>query len=157
MERMPVANPPALTARNCIATRPRATAGLYVTGSTTRYQEIAKVGLAALITGVCECMTINVSLSNLVARMVGFVRAGYPQQFPETDYITPLALLRRRLTDDEVAAVAIRLAVRDELSVDTADIGVAITRITDELPAPTDIRRVQHRLEASGWFCDSDG
>jgi hypothetical protein len=47
-----------------------------------------------------------VSLGDLVARFVAFIRDGYPQGIPETDYIPLLALLRRRLSDDEVAAVA---------------------------------------------------
>jgi hypothetical protein len=61
-----------------------------------------------------------------------------------------LALLRRRLSDDEVTAVAADLAVRAELTLDIADIGVAITRITDELPSPADLERVQRRLAAVG-------
>jgi hypothetical protein len=65
--------------------------------------------------------------------MVAFVRAGYPQGVPENDYIPLLALLRRRLSDDEVAVVARELAARGELNIDTADIGAAIMRITDEL------------------------
>jgi hypothetical protein len=87
----------------------------------------------------------------LVARMVAFVRAGYPRGVPETDYFPLLALLRRRLTDDEVAAVATQLAASSELNIDAADIGAAITRITDELPSPSDLGRVQRRLEAIGW------
>ena len=55
------------------------------------------------------------SLSDVVARMVAFVRAGYPHGVPETDYIPLLALLRRRLSDDQVAAVAAQLAGRGEL------------------------------------------
>jgi hypothetical protein len=67
------------------------------------------------------------SLGDLVARMVAFVRAGYPQGVPENDYIPLLALLRRRLSDDEVAVVARELAARGELNLDAADIGVANT------------------------------
>jgi hypothetical protein len=96
------------------------------------------------------------SLGDLVARMAAFVRAGYPQGVPETDYIPLLAVLWRRLSDDEVAAVAIQLAARGELNIDTADIGVAITRITDELPSPADLDRVQRRLETIGWPVDPD-
>jgi Protein of unknown function (DUF3349) len=96
------------------------------------------------------------SLGDLVARMVAFVRAGYPQGVPETDYIPLLALLRRRLSDDEAAAVATQLAARGELNIDTADIGAAITRITDELPSPADLDRVQRRLETIGWPVDPD-
>ena len=96
------------------------------------------------------------SLGDLVARMVAFVRAGYPQGVPETDYIPLPALLRRRLSDDEVAAVAAQLAGRGELNIDTADIGAAIIRITDELPSAADLDRVQRRLETIGWPGDSD-
>jgi Protein of unknown function (DUF3349) len=96
------------------------------------------------------------SLGDLVARMVAFVRAGYPQGVPETDYIPLLALLRRRLSDDEVAAVATQLVHRGELNIDIADIGAAITRITDELPSPADLDRVQRRLETIGWSVDPD-
>jgi hypothetical protein len=96
------------------------------------------------------------SLSDLVAKMVTFVRAGYPQGVPETDYIPLLALLRRQLSDDEVAAVATHLAGRGELNVDTADIGAAIIKITDEMPSPTDLDRVQRRLDAIGWPAHPD-
>jgi hypothetical protein len=97
-----------------------------------------------------------VGLGDLVARMVAFVRAGYPQGVPETDYVPLLALLRRRLSDDEVAAVARDLAARGDLNIDVADIGVAITRITDVLPSADDLDRVQRRMEAIGWPVDTD-
>ena len=93
----------------------------------------------------------TMSLSDVVARMVAFVRAGYPHGVPETDYIPLLALLRRRLSDDEVTAVATQLAARGEMNIDSADIGVAITRITDEIPSPADLERVQRRLDTIGW------
>ena len=95
-------------------------------------------------------------LGDLVARMVAFIRAGYPQGVPETDYVPLVALLRRRLSDDEVAAVATQLAARGEMNIDAADIGVAITRITDELPSQADLDRVQRRLETIGWPVDPD-
>jgi hypothetical protein len=88
--------------------------------------------------------------------MVAFVRAGYPHGIPENDYIPLLALLRRRLSDDEVAAVARQLADQSQLTIETADIGVAITRITDELPSPADLGRVQERLQVIGWPTDAD-
>jgi hypothetical protein len=97
-----------------------------------------------------------VGLGDLVARMVAFIRAGYPQGVPETDYVPLLALLRRRSSDDEVAAVATQLAARGEMNIDAADIGVAITRITDELPSQADLDRVQRRLETIGWPVDPD-
>lgn len=94
-------------------------------------------------------------LSELVARFVAFIRAGYPQGVPQTDYIPLVALLRRRLTDDEIAAVASQLAAAGDLrdfTIDIADVGAAITRITDELPSPADMERVQRHLEElGGW------
>ena len=100
---------------------------------------------------------IVLHVSDLVARFVAFIRSGYPHGVPQTDYIPLLALLRRRLSDDEVAAVARELAARGEMNFDAADIGVAITRITDELPSPADLDRVQRRLETTGWPVDPDG
>jgi Protein of unknown function (DUF3349) len=91
------------------------------------------------------------SLGNVVAKMVAFVRAGYPQGVPATDYIPLLALLRRRLSDEEVTAVATQLAARGEMNIDSADIGAAIIRITDEIPSPADLERVQRRLDTIGW------
>jgi Protein of unknown function (DUF3349) len=96
------------------------------------------------------------SLGDLVARVVAFVRAGYPQGVPDTDYIPLLALLRRRLSDDEVAAVATQLAAHWEINIDAADIGVAINKITDEMPSPADTDRVRRRLEAAGWQVSDD-
>ncbi|GAB1813049.1 hypothetical protein MUNTM_20870 [Mycobacterium sp. MUNTM1] len=97
------------------------------------------------------------SWGGLVARFMAFVRAGYPHGVPQSDYIPLLALLRRRLSDDEVAAVAAQLAARDKMAIEDTDIGVAITRITDELPSAADLERVQRRLDAIGWPTDSGG
>ena len=52
--------------------------------------------------------------------------------------------------------MATQLAARGEMNIDAADIGVAITRITDELPSQADLERVQGRLEAIGWPAERD-
>ncbi|GBG38187.1 DUF3349 domain-containing protein [Mycobacterium montefiorense] len=96
------------------------------------------------------------NLGDLAARIVAFIRAGYPQGVPPTDHVPLLALLRRRLTNDEVTEVAIHLATSGELNVDVADIGAAITRVTDELPSLDDLDRVQRRLDAIGWPAEPD-
>ncbi len=46
------------------------------------------------------------ALSDVLTKIVGFLRAGYPEGVPDGDYIPLVALLRRRLSDDEVVAVA---------------------------------------------------
>ena len=62
------------------------------------------------------------SLADVVAKIVGFLRAGYPQGVPASDYVPLLALLRRRLSDEEVVAVASELVGQGALPVDTTDI-----------------------------------
>ncbi len=57
-----------------------------------------------------------------------------------------------RLSDDEVKAVTREL--KDLGEFDSADIGVLITQITDELPMPEDIERVRARLATKGWPLD---
>ncbi|MDA2891806.1 DUF3349 domain-containing protein [Mycolicibacterium sp. BiH015] len=97
-------------------------------------------------------------MTRFLARIVNWIVAGYPEGVPGPDRVPLLALLRRRLTDEEVKAVVVELRARAELpgspDVDTADIGVLITQITDELPSPEDIERVRVRLAAQGWPLD---
>lgn len=89
-------------------------------------------------------------LIDLAAKVVKFLRAGYPEEAPPTGYVPLLALLRRRLSDDEVLALAAEVATRGDMRIDGIDIGAAITRITHELPAAEDIDRIRHRLQACG-------
>jgi hypothetical protein len=87
--------------------------------------------------------------------VVNWLRAGYPEGVPPTDYFPLLALLRRRLSDDEVKTVTGDLLRRDGF--DNIDIGVAITQLTDELPGPEDVERVRQRLATKGWPFDGRG
>jgi hypothetical protein len=91
------------------------------------------------------------ALSDLVARIVGFLKAGYPDGVPAGDYIPLVALLRRRLSEDEVVAVASELMSVGTLPVEGTDVRVAITKLTDEMPSPDDAERVKQRLIAAGW------
>jgi uncharacterized protein DUF3349 len=83
-----------------------------------------------------------------MSSIIAFLRAGYPSGAPPFGYAPVLALLRRRICDDEVTTIAVTLTGRDRRSVDGADVGVEILRVTDELPAPDDVDRVQRRLDA---------
>jgi Protein of unknown function (DUF3349) len=91
------------------------------------------------------------AISDVLAKIVGFLRAGYPEGVPVRDYIPLVALLRRRLTDDEVIAVATELISTGGAPVQGTDVRVAITKLTDELPSPDDTERVKQRLAAVGW------
>lgn len=91
-------------------------------------------------------------MTKFLARIVAWITAGYPDGVPGPDRVPLLALLTRRLTNDEVKLVARELLDRGEF--DHIDIGVLITQITDELPAPDDVERVRGRLAAKGWPLD---
>jgi hypothetical protein len=91
-------------------------------------------------------------VNRFLTSVVSWLRAGYPEGIPPTDTFAVLALLARRLTNDEVKIVANELMQRGEF--DKIDIGVTISKLTDELPSPDDIERVRARLAAKGWPLD---
>lgn len=91
-------------------------------------------------------------MNRFLTSIVSWLRAGYPEGVPPTDSFAVLALLARRLTNDEVQAVASELIRRGEF--DQIDIGVVITHFTDDLPSPDDVDRVRARLAAHGWPFD---
>ena len=91
-------------------------------------------------------------MNRFLNSVVAWLRAGYPDGIPPTDYFPVLALLSRRMSNDEVKLVARELMQRGDF--DHVDIGVLITQLTDELPSPTDVERVRERLAAKGWPLD---
>ncbi|AGM30566.1 DUF3349 domain-containing protein [Mycobacteroides abscessus] len=95
-----------------------------------------------------ELEAVNAFLNKIVT----WLRAGYPEGVPPPDYVPLLALLGRRLSNDEVKTVARELMARGDF--DNIDIGVLITQITDELPTGEDIERVRERLAKKGWPLD---
>jgi Protein of unknown function (DUF3349) len=91
-------------------------------------------------------------VNRFLTSIVSWLRAGYPEGIPPTDYFPVLALLSRRLSSDEVKTVAGELMQRGDF--DDVDIGVLITQFTDQLPSPEDVERVRTRLAAKGWPLD---
>lgn len=88
-------------------------------------------------------------MNRFLSSIVSWLRAGYPDGIPPTDTFAVLALLKRRLSDDEVKLVANDLMQRDGF--DKVDMGVLISKLIDELPSEEDIERVKLRLAAKGW------
>jgi hypothetical protein len=98
----------------------------------------------------------NGARAGLVSRVVEWLRSEYPTGLPERDYIPLLALLRRRLSDDEVSEIS-RLLVREAVEPgDRVGIGSAIAQVTSELPSEVDIERVRAHLVARGWPVELD-
>lgn len=88
--------------------------------------------------------------SGRLRSILDWLREGYPAGVPPRDYIPLLALLRRRLTEEEVRDIASQIASQDRI--DTSEIGVQITKITDALPSNEDVSRVEaHLSQHHGW------
>jgi hypothetical protein len=86
----------------------------------------------------------------VVNKIVGWLRAGYPEGVPQHDYMPIFALLGTQLTNDEVTLIADEL----ELSADPASaeaIKAAIIAVTDTKPTDADLARVRAHLAAGGW------
>lgn len=90
-------------------------------------------------------------VTRFLTSVVDWLREGYPSGIPAQDTIPVLALLRRRLTDIEVAEIAAELRAQGLMAPDRADIGAQITRITDELPLDDDLQRVADHLAFRGF------
>ena len=87
--------------------------------------------------------------------VLDWLREGYPTGVPAKDYIPLIALLRRRLTEEEVREIANEIAEQvpqggsGNLS---TDIGVHITKLTDALPSDEELARVEkHLTQYHGW------
>lgn len=83
--------------------------------------------------------------------ILGWLKEGYPQGVPAKDYIPLLALLRRRLSDEETLWVAEQIVASGRAPVGVADLGVLITKVTNELPSEDEVDRVRRQLEVVGW------
>ncbi|WP_041938924.1 MULTISPECIES: DUF3349 domain-containing protein [Frankia] len=90
------------------------------------------------------------ALPPLLASIIQWLRAGYPDGVPERDYLPLFALLRRKLTGDEVTAIADALTTNGD-SASALAIRTAIADVTHDTPLEGDIARVSARLAAGGW------
>jgi hypothetical protein len=90
------------------------------------------------------------ALPSFLARIVDWLRAGYPDGVPGQDYIPLVALLGSQLTDDELALIATELAFSSSPE-SAEEIGKAIGAVTRTEVSESDIARVRSRLAAGGW------
>jgi hypothetical protein len=90
------------------------------------------------------------ALPPVLSKIVGWLRAGYPEGVPEVDYIPLFALLGSELTEADVQAIAEELASESDPG-SAAAIRKAIVAVTDIKPHDSDVARVRARLAAGGW------
>ncbi len=91
------------------------------------------------------------AMPTFLSSILGWLRAGYPDGIPESDYVPLMIVLARRLSTDEVRAVASELTRTGELPIDNIDIGTVITKVTNDLPSEDDVTRVRSKLALGGW------
>ncbi|MGC0365413.1 hypothetical protein ABH922_003397 [Rhodococcus sp. 27YEA15] len=92
--------------------------------------------------------------------VLDWLRAGYPEGIPDKDHFALLAVLRRRLTDEEIEQV-VTLSVESahevpDRDVDYDTIRSIIAGVIDEEPSESDVDRVTERLRAGGWPVTED-
>ena len=90
------------------------------------------------------------ALPPALAKIIGWLRAGYPGGVPQHDYMPLLAVLRHHLTDDEVTLIAAELAFSSDPE-SAAEIKRAASAITRSDVDDVDMARVRSRLAAGGW------
>lgn len=91
------------------------------------------------------------TLPHFLAKIIGWLRAGYPEGVPDHDYIPLFALLGTHLTDNEVTLIADELSFSSDPESATA-IKKAISAVTNNHNAcEADINRVRAHLAAGGW------
>ena len=81
-----------------------------------------------------------------------WLHAGYPEGVPQRDYFPLLALLKRSLTEEEVATAAqtgLRPNAADTVTHD--EIRDAVEKVIEKEPNPEEINQVAARLASVGW------
>jgi hypothetical protein len=86
----------------------------------------------------------------VVTRVVGWLRAGYPDGVPQQDYIALLGILHRQLSDEEIISIAQTLSTASEDDVEQR-IRLAIKRRTLQPATDEEVARVSARLATAGW------
>lgn len=96
---------------------------------------------------------------NVVARVLEWLSAGYPQDVPPQDRAAVMAVLRHNLNDAQLEEVVRRLMksreARGEEYVSDNRINEYIRKVVDQVPTPEDIDHVAKILGANGLKIDS--
>ena len=88
--------------------------------------------------------------SEVLRKIIDWLRAGYPDGVPATDYVPLFALLKTHLTEEDVTELATELAALSDD--DTAKvIHEALAGCSDCASSDTELARVRARLAAGGW------
>ncbi len=96
------------------------------------------------------------TVSSVFLSILSWVRKGYPEGVPPQDYIALLALLKRRLSDEELQDLALELIASDsDREAAQQRIHDAIAKATSSPASEADVERVLERLRAVGYDLDA--
>jgi Protein of unknown function (DUF3349) len=93
----------------------------------------------------------------VVLRVLNWLEAGYPDGIPRQDRFPLIALLRKRLDDDQTREIVADLTApgavetRGDDPITAEEIQLLIERQLHESPSSEDVSRVSARLAAGGW------
>lgn len=95
-----------------------------------------------------------------VAKVLNWLKAGYPEGIPQHDFPSVLMVLRRNLTDIEIESIADNLAL-DSVSngsepVTAEQVREMIRNHAFQTATPDDVLRVSAVLARGGWPLASD-
>lgn len=87
--------------------------------------------------------------------VLDWLRGAYPEGIPDTDHFALLAVLRRRLSEEELDAV-VSLSIEHahetpRRRIDYSRVRAVMADVLREDPSEEDIERVCRRLEEGGW------
>jgi hypothetical protein len=90
------------------------------------------------------------ALPPILTSVLGWLRAGYPEGVPRSDYLPLFALLASELTNADVEAIADELISKGDAD-SSRDVRDAIEMVTHAEPNDADVARVRAHLAAGGW------
>ena len=95
-----------------------------------------------------------------VAKVLSWLRAGYPEGIPKRDFPSVLMVLRRNLTDVEIESIADNLALESVSNgsepVTSEQVREMIRNHAFQTATPDDVLRVSAVLARGGWPLASD-
>ncbi|MDH2414084.1 DUF3349 domain-containing protein [Nocardioides sp. CER19] len=93
-----------------------------------------------------------------VARILDWLKAGYPEGIAPTDYPPVLGVLHRVLTDADIEAVADELALQSVSNgvqpITADDVRAMVREHAFQRCTPEELQRVSAQLAAGGWPLD---
>jgi Protein of unknown function (DUF3349) len=101
------------------------------------------------------------SSESVLQRVLSWLTAGYPKGVPPTERYALIALLQRTLTGDEVQQVINALTAEQSPALEDGvisddEIRDMITKVIEDAPSESDLRKVSSRLAAAGWPLEGD-